>query len=70
VFAVAFGLFFIGLAVVGQGFIRTEPPNEITPAGTYSMTRTVPPPEKHPVRLVLIGLAMIGVAVAVVAVSA
>ena len=70
VFSAAFVVFIVGLALAGQGFIGKELPSEPAPlVRRFSLTRTVPPPEKHPVRLMLIGVAMMVAAVAFVAIA-
>ena len=63
VFALVIGLFCLGAVLAYQGFLRKEPSVrwDLQPY-TRPFDRTtrnpVPPPEKHPVRLMLIGVGM------------
>jgi hypothetical protein len=69
VFSAAFVLFIIGLAIALQGLVRRELPAERAPLVRMPLTRFVPGPERHPGRLMLIGLALMIVAAAIVAVA-
>jgi hypothetical protein len=56
-----FVVFFLGLVLVGQGFLRTEPTfkhQHVPLTGEIRTTVVEHPPERHPARLIIIGAAL------------
>jgi hypothetical protein len=72
-FLVVFAVFFLGLVLAIQGFVRKEPhaldvphnPRDLygAPLGRFDDPGIVHPPEQHPVRLMLIGAGLMILAV-------
>jgi hypothetical protein len=64
---VVFGVFFLGLVLLVQGFVRKDPVSrlDLDPYLRRFAQRTqgLPPPERHPIRLMLIGAGLIGLSV-------